>query len=560
MADEIRLVTYANQQVTPQNDAVLTNLEILNNGIIFGCEVTIKNASTLHINSGMGVIYGREFEIVDSDISVPLPGAGTELGQLYIHIDLANTSEPIQILVETGASLTPMVDDANLNVTTGITEYQLATFNVSAATISDLVVTFENTKDIRTELGDADISGIGDGSVKGAINEHESDIAQINIDLTNNTCANLLNPTAQTQTINGVTFTNNGDGTYTVNGTASGGDAGLRLMTFNDFSILENTKLVGCPVGGTFQTYLLYISCYNGSTWVKNYVDSGDGVLVSNIPPEANAIRLNISIRNGYTANNFIFKPMLTTDLNAKYDDYVPYTGDSGRLNEDVAEIYDKVLDTSDIAPALAVDYAKSVSHIGMIIQSTTLDTEAKVKAIYGGTSWSLIQGKMLLGASSSHAVNSTGGSETHTLAVENLPSHSHVQQGTFTSGGQSANHTHGFTTGDVDANSALSTHVHGTPMQLSNAGGGRGDWGLTAAGAFGGKVLLANGAGGGAFSLSSQGPSAYGHTHSGATGGVSADHSHNTTISGNTGTTGSGTAFDTMPPYKTVYMWERTA
>ena len=28
MADEIRLVTYANQQVTPQDDAVLTNLEI----------------------------------------------------------------------------------------------------------------------------------------------------------------------------------------------------------------------------------------------------------------------------------------------------------------------------------------------------------------------------------------------------------------------------------------------------------------------------------------------------------------------------------------------------
>lgn len=176
MADEIRLVTYANQQVTPQNDAVLTNLETPNNGIIFGCEISIKNASTLHINSGMGVIYGREFEIVDSDISVPLPGAGTELGQLYIHIDLANTSAPVQLLIETGASLTPLVDDANLNVTTGITEYQLATFNVSTATIGDLVVTFENTKDIRTELGTADISGIGDGSVKGAISRINSDL------------------------------------------------------------------------------------------------------------------------------------------------------------------------------------------------------------------------------------------------------------------------------------------------------------------------------------------------------------------------------------------------
>lgn len=159
MADEIRLVTYANQQVTPQNDAVLTNLEILNNGIIFGCGVSIKNASTLHINSGMGVIYGREFEIVDSDISVPLPGARTELGQLYIHIDLANTSAPVQLLIETGASLTPMVDDPNLNVTTGITEFQLATFNVSAATISDLVVTATEVEGVQ-EATEAEISAL----------------------------------------------------------------------------------------------------------------------------------------------------------------------------------------------------------------------------------------------------------------------------------------------------------------------------------------------------------------------------------------------------------------
>ena len=32
-------------------------------------------------------------------------------------------------------------------------------------------------------------------------------------------------------------------------------------------------------------------------------------------------------------------------------------------------------------------------SHVGMIVQTTTLDTEAKVIAIYGGTSWSKIEG-----------------------------------------------------------------------------------------------------------------------------------------------------------------------
>ena len=183
----------------------------------------------------------------------------------------------------------------------------------------------------------------------------QNEIDDINDNITNGTCVNLINSTAQTLTKNGVTFTNNGDGTYTVNGTASA-DATLTIIRFNDFSILENKKLVGCPVGGNINTtYSMYITCYKNSTFLRNYVDNGNGVIVSDIPSEANAIRLNIIIRDGYTANNLLFKPMLTTDLNAKYADYVPYTGDSGRLNEDVAEMYvnkqnktDNALATSD--------------------------------------------------------------------------------------------------------------------------------------------------------------------------------------------------------------------
>lgn len=66
-------------------------------------------------------------------------------------------------------------------------------------------------------------------------------------------------------------------------------------------------------------------------------------------------------------------------------------------------------------------------SHVGMIVQSTTLDTEAKVIAIYGGTSWSKIEGRFLLGASSSYAINSTGGEATHTLTISEMPSHNHA-------------------------------------------------------------------------------------------------------------------------------------
>lgn len=65
-------------------------------------------------------------------------------------------------------------------------------------------------------------------------------------------------------------------------------------------------------------------------------------------------------------------------------------------------------------------------SYVGMVIHSTTLDTEAKVIAQYGGTAWTAIEGMFLLGSSSTHAIGSTGGEETHTLTIDEIPPHSH--------------------------------------------------------------------------------------------------------------------------------------
>lgn len=66
------------------------------------------------------------------------------------------------------------------------------------------------------------------------------------------------------------------------------------------------------------------------------------------------------------------------------------------------------------------------LSHIGMIIHSTTLDTMEKVIAIYGGETWEKIEGMFLLGASSDYEVNSTGGEKNHTLTIDEMPSHNH--------------------------------------------------------------------------------------------------------------------------------------
>lgn len=134
-------------------------------------------------------------------------------------------------------------------------------------------------------------------------------------------------------------------------------------------------------------------------------------------------------------------------------------------------------------------------SHVGMIVQTTTLDTEAKVIAIYGGTSWSKIEGRFLLGASSSYAANSTGGETAHTLTTAEMPSHNHA----FTSGGH-----------------AMCIYTNADPANQHS-------WGYVA-GQNTGWYINAN--------------------------KNVADITYN----------GGNAAHNNMPPYKAVYIWERTA
>ena len=169
--------------------------------------------------------------------------------------------------------------------------------------------------------------------------------------ITHSTCANLLNPTAQTQTINGVTFTNNGDGTYTVNGTANA--QAYILATSNPVDLIpfrgKDIKIVGCPSGGGANKYQFNLNISDASDGdIARVTDYGGGSTY-HVPSNAHHAYVVIAVQRGQTANNLLFKPMLTTDLNAKYDDYVPYTGGSGRLNEDVAKINNELINMPPI-------------------------------------------------------------------------------------------------------------------------------------------------------------------------------------------------------------------
>lgn len=152
--------------------------------------------------------------------------------------------------------------------------------------------------------------------------------------LNSNMTINLLNPTLHTTTQNGITCTNNADGTYTINGTATDLFA-INLMEVNFTKIKENVKLCGCSSGGSNTTYKLSLIIADTSVQQNDY---GDGAIINNPNILAsNKVALRIVVYKGITLKGAIFKPMLTTNLNATYNDFVSYTGNTGRLNADVA-------------------------------------------------------------------------------------------------------------------------------------------------------------------------------------------------------------------------------
>ena len=143
---------------------------------------------------------------------------------------------------------------------------------------------------------------------------------------------NMLKPTLGTVTQNGITCTNNGDGTYTLNGTASKETA---FWILKNFDLNEgNYNLLGCPTGGSQSTYLLQL--YDSGEPVLNILEKGLGKIFT-LDKKTNIDGFIIRVYAGQTCNNLVFKPMLTTNLNATYDDFIPYTGSTGSLNGDLA-------------------------------------------------------------------------------------------------------------------------------------------------------------------------------------------------------------------------------
>lgn len=88
-------------------------------------------------------------------------------------------------------------------------------------------------------------------------------------------------------------------------------------------------------------------------------------------------------------------------------------------MSTEVIKMDGKQLDASSIYMQSVFDKIYPVGSIYMSVNSTSPAT------LFGGT-WTQLKDRFLVGAGNSYAVNSTGGEATHTLTVNEMPSHTH--------------------------------------------------------------------------------------------------------------------------------------
>jgi len=145
---------------------------------------------------------------------------------------------------------------------------------------------------------------------------------------------------------------------------------------------------------------------------------------------------------------------------------------------------------------------------------------------------------QFLVGAGSGYAADGTFyGASAVALGTANLASHTHTQQGAFTSGQELSDHVHGAGTLGFTG-TPMGGHTHTLQTYTFNAGGDLvpADHGLVAS--------LST-----APSTSSVSAGTPAGTIGGSTAGRNATHTHSTPINGETAATGSGSPFSIIPP-----------
>lgn len=293
---------------------------------------TVATADLLPLNPDIGDMYNIESKSIYGEAGMNVAWNGVVWDTMGAPIDMSlyltkeEAERVIQRLVTEYFEKNPVKPGATTEQAQQIEQNKTDIASLKTETgslkedLSTKITKFYASNQGETHLADSDNGKIMDMMIYGKSEQKQY------------SGKNLLNATLQTTTVNGVTCTNNGDGTYTVNGTAT--DIAIFVVYYNFADVYgsaSSLKMVGCPSGGSAQKYFLRSYRKGGNPEILD--EYGSGISIGSFKESESNIA--IIVKSGATVNNLIFKPMLTTDTTATYADFEPYTGGIPSPNPD---------------------------------------------------------------------------------------------------------------------------------------------------------------------------------------------------------------------------------
>ena len=169
---------------------------------------------------------------------------------------------------------------------------------------------------------------------------------------------NLLQNTVTSQTVNGVTYTVNDDGSVTCNGNASSLSVfKIPIYLYDSTSYILN----GCPLGGSSESYGADLRHSDVTVSLRDY-----GAGINYTCTKTGTYVYAVRIAPGYTCDNLTFYPMIRrADItDAKYEPYIE----------------DTELDVT--LPALPTIKGTNMLSVGTEVQPSEIEVKGKIKAL----------------------------------------------------------------------------------------------------------------------------------------------------------------------------------
>ena len=321
---------------------------------------TVATADLLPLNPDIGDMYNIESKSVYGEAGMNVAWNGVVWDTMGAPIDMSlyftkeEAEAVIQRLVTEYFEKNPVKPGATTEQAQQIEQNKtdIASLKTETSSLKESMTT-KITKFYASSQGETNLQDSDNGKIMDMMLYGKSEQKQYS-------GKNLLNSTLQTTTQNGVTCVNNGDGTYTLSGTATA-DA-LFSINLDKSAIKNGMRVVGCPENGSDKTYHAYI--YDSVTYA--FYDYGNGGTIRRTDESSN-ISYNIRVRSGITVNNLLFKPMIVDASlypDATYDDFEPYTGGIPSPNPDYPqEIKSVVNPTVKVCGKNLYTYHDSISN-----------------------------------------------------------------------------------------------------------------------------------------------------------------------------------------------------